>query len=385
MFKKMLIMFGIVGVFFSGCGKKEISEKEKGLKIGLVAPMTGGAATYGVSTKNGAMMAIEMINNEGGISINGVNQKIECMCEDDEGRPESAANAYRKLIDQDKVVAIIGTVMSKCSLAGAPIAQSAGVVMISPTSTNPQVTLVGDYIFRACFIDPFQGTVMANFAYNTLAKRKASVLFDNGNDYNKGLAEFFKAQFEKSGGKIVAYEAFTDEDKTQDFTPQLTKIKAASPDVLFLPNYYSSVALVAKQAKTMGIEIPLLGGDGWDSPELVNLGGKAVEDGYFSTHFSKDSPDQEIQKFVKGYQTKYGCAPDALAALGYDATLILIDALKRAQTTDKNAIRDALAQTKDLQVLSGKITFDENRNPVKSAVILKIEEGKPIYHSTITP
>lgn len=376
--KKILAILGIV--IFSNCAKKEPV-----IKIGLVAPVTGGAATYGVSTQNGVKMAIEMINEQGGIEINRIKYTIKCIFEDDEGKPESAANAYRKLIDQDKVTAIIGTVMSKCSLAGAPIAQEAGVPMISTASTNPQVTLVGDYIFRACFIDPFQGTVMANFTYNTLGKRKAAVLFDNGNDYNKGLAEFFKSQFTTLGGEIVAYEAFTDEDKTQDFTPQLTKIKVSNPDVLFLPNYYSSIALIAKQAKGLNLKIPLLGGDGWDSPQLINLGGDTIEGGYFSTHFSKDSSEEKVQNFVKEYQTKYKSDPDALAALGYDATFILCDALKRAKTLDKKIIRDSLAQTKDLQVLSGKISFDENRNPVKSAVILTIKDGKMIYHSTITP
>lgn len=378
--KKLFMILGIMGMFFSSCTKKE-----NVIKIGLVAPMTGGAATYGTSTKNGCMMAIDEINRQGGLIVDKTAYKINCIWEDDEGKPESAANAYRKLIDQNKVIAIIGTVMSKCSLAGAPIAQESGVPMITPASTNPQVTEVGNYIFRACFIDPFQGTVMANFAYNTLGKRKAAVLFDNGNDYNKGLAEFFKAQFENLGGKVVAYESFTDEDKTQDFTPQLTKIKAVSPDVLFLPNYYSSVALVVKQAKGMQLNIPFLGGDGWDSPELINLAGKDIEGSYFSTHFSKDSPLKEIQKFVKEYEAKYGFSPDGLAALGYDATYILCNALKRSITLKKEDIRQALVETKDLQVLSGKITFDSSRNPIKNAVILKIENGRTLYYSTIAP
>lgn len=377
----VVVGLGIMGLFLSSCCAKK---RENVIKIGLVAPITGGVAAYGASTKNGAIMAIDMINKTG-IKIGNTTYRIEYVLEDDEGKPESAANAFLKLINQDKVMAIIGAVISKCSLAGAPIAQENGVPMITPSSTNPQVTQIGDYIFRACFIDPFQGKVMANFSYNTLKSRRAAILFDNGNDYNKGLAEFFKAEFEKCGGSVVAYEAFTDEDKTQDFTPQLTKIKATSPDVLFLPNYYSSVALAAKQARQMGIDVPLLGGDGWDSPELVKLAGDAVEGGYFSSHFSKDSPTKEIQDFVKACSERYGNPPDVLVALGYDAVLILADALSRIEKLERKAIRDALAETKDLPTISGRITFDRERNPIKDAVILRIENGKPIYHSTVIP
>lgn len=376
----LLLLLLIPWILLSGCPKKEDV-----IKIGGVAPLTGGAATYGLSTRNASIMAIDEINAKGGLLIGGKRYKLLYIFEDDEGRPEAAANAFRKLIDQDRVVAIIGTVMSKCSLAGAPIAQDAGVPMISPTSTNPQVTLIGDYIFRACFIDPFQGSVMANFAYHELGKRRAAVLFDNGNDYNKGLAQFFRERFQRLGGEIVAYEAFTDEDKTQDFTPQLTKIKAKEPDVLFLPNYYSSVALVAKQARAMGLDVTLIGGDGWDSPELIKLGGEAIKGGFFSTHFSKDDPREEVQRFVKAYRKRYGSPPDALAALAYDACLILFDAMKRAGSPDPLAIKNALRETKDLKVLSGTITFDENRNPVKSAVILKVGDKGFVYHSTVSP
>jgi branched-chain amino acid transport system substrate-binding protein len=377
---KAVIFLVVFGLIFGGCARKEDI-----IKIGGVGPLTGGSATYGRSTRNASIMAVEEVNARGGLQIGERRYKLLYIFGDDEGRPEAAAMVYRKLIDQDRVTAIIGTVMSKCSLAGAPIAQEAGVPMITPTSTNPKVTLTGDYIFRACFIDPFQGTVMANFAYHTLGKRRAGVLFDMANDYNKGLAEFFKRAFEELGGEVVAYEAFVEEDKTHDFTPQLTKIKAAKPDVLFLPNYYSSVALVAKQAKEIGLDVTLIGGDGWDSPELIRLGGEAIEGGFFSTHFSKDDPSKHVQEFVKRYKARYGTPPDALAALAYDACLILFDAMKRAGKIDREAIKEALAKTKDLRVVSGRITFDENRNPVKSAVILKVEGGKFVYHRTVTP
>ncbi|HWQ21224.1 MAG TPA: ABC transporter substrate-binding protein, partial [Clostridia bacterium] len=278
--------------------------------LGGIFPMTGGSATFGTSSKNGVTMAVEEFNTAGGATVDGVRTTINYVNEDDTGSPEVGASAAHKLIDQDKVIGIIGAVMSKVSLAVAPICQDAGVPQISPTSTNATVTLVGDYIFRACFIDPFQGTVMANYVWNTAKLKTAAVLYDNGNDYNKGLAENFKAGFEKNGGKIVAYEAFTDEDKTVDYKAQLTKIKAANPEFLYLPNYYASAATILKQARGMGLNIPAGGGDGWDSPDLVKIGGAAVEGGVFSNHFSKDDPAPKVQAFVAAYTAKYGEAPD---------------------------------------------------------------------------
>jgi len=384
----VILIFGFMVFTQSGCSRKEeegIRPQGNVIKIGGVGSVTGGAATYGISTRNACLMAVEEINGQGGIETGGKKYKLDLIFEDDEGRPESAANAYRKLIDQDGVLAIIGTVMSKCSLAGAPIAQDAHIPMISSASTNPQVTLVGDYIFRACFIDPFQGRIMANFAFTSLGKRKAAVLFDNGNDYNKGLAEFFKARFEELGGQVVAYEAFTDEDKTQDFSAQLTKIKAAGPDILFLPNYYSSVAMIAKQARAMGLNIPMAGGDGWDSPQLVALGKEAVEGNFFSTHFSKDDPSPQVQKFVKSYTEKYHQNPDALAALAYDACLILFEGLRTAKTLNGTDIRDALKNIKDFPAVSGKISFDAQRNPIKGAVIIKVENGQQVFYQRINP
>jgi len=376
----VILVFVSIMLSQTGC-----AQRENTIKIGGVGPLTGGAATYGASTRNACQMAIEEINQQGGLDVSGKKYKLELIFEDDEGKPESAANAYRKLIDQDRVCAIIGTVMSKCSLAGAPIAQEAHVPMISNASTNPQVTLIGDYIFRACFIDPFQGRIMANFAFSSLGKRKAAVLFDNGNDYNKGLAEFFKARFEELGGQIVAYEAFTDEDKTQDFSAQLTKIKAAGPDILFLPNYYSSVAMIAKQARAMGLDVPLIGGDGWDSPDLVTLGKEAVEGCFFSTHFSKDDPSPRVQKFVSAYTEKYKQPPDALAALAYDACLILFHGLRTAKSLKGEDLRDALKNIRGLEAVSGQITFDDQRNPVKGAVIVKIENGRQVFYQRVNP
>ncbi|MHB8070585.1 MAG: ABC transporter substrate-binding protein [Candidatus Cryosericum sp.] len=352
--------------------------------IGGIFPMTGGSATFGTSSKNGVTMAVEEFNAAGGATVDGVKTTINYINEDDTGSPEVGASAAHKLIDQDKVIGIIGAVMSKVSLAVAPICQDAGVPQISPTSTNATVTLVGDYIFRACFIDPFQGTVMANYAWNTLKVKTAAVLYDNGNDYNKGLAENFKAGFEKNGGKITAYEAFTDEDKTVDYKAQLTKIKATNPEFLYLPNYYASAATILKQARGMGLNVPAGGGDGWDSPDLVKIGGAAVEGGVFSNHFSKDDPAPKVQAFVAAYTTKYGEAPDALAALAYDAAGLFLDAFKTAGSIKGSDIRDAMKNTSYVGI-SGAYKFDENRDPIKAAVIIKIVNGQQSYLTTVNP
>jgi branched-chain amino acid transport system substrate-binding protein len=354
------------------------------VNLGGIFPMTGASATFGTSSKNGVDMAVGEFNAAGGATIGGVKTTVNYVNEDDTGLPEVGASAAQMLINQDHVIGIIGAVMSKVSLAIAPIAQAAGVPEISPTSTNEKVTLVGDYIFRACFIDSFQGTVMANYVWNTLKLKTAAVLYDNGNDYNKGLAEFFKAGFEKNGGKVVAYEAFTDEAKTVDYKAQLTVIKAANPAFLYLPNYYGSVALQLKQAREMGLNVPAGGGDGWDSPDLVKIGGAAVEGGIFSNHFSKDDPSPKVQTFVKAYTTKYGAAPDALAALAYDAAGLFLDAFKTAGSIKGSDIRDAMKNT-TFSGISGAYKFDANRDPIKAAVIIKIVNGQQTFLATVNP
>lgn len=349
------------------------------IKIGGIGPVTGEAATFGVSTKNGMTMAVEEWNAKGGVFNN---RKVKLIFEDDKGDPAEGATVYTKLIQQDGVVAIVGTVMSKVSLAGAPICQAAGIPMISPTSTNEKVTLVGDYIFRACFIDPFQGTVGANFAYQDLKARNAAAIFDLGNDYTKGLAENFKKQFEKLGGKVVAFEGHP--SGATDFKAQLTKILQAKPDVIYIPDYYNDVGLIAKQVRELGFKGPLIGGDGWDSPELVKIGGTAVENGFFTNHYSSEDKRPIVQDFVKKYKAKFGAEPDALAALGYDAMYIMLDAIARAKSTKGADIRDALKKT-DINVVSGRVKFDENRNPIKSAVIIEIKGGKQVYRTTVNP
>jgi branched-chain amino acid transport system substrate-binding protein len=354
------------------------------VNLGGIFPMTGASATFGTSSKNGVDMAVGEFNAAGGATIGGVKTTVNYVNEDDTGLPEVGASAAQMLINQDHVIGIIGAVMSKVSLAIAPIAQAAGVPEISPTSTNEKVTLVGDYIFRACFIDSFQGTVMANYVWNTLKLKTAAVLYDNGNDYNKGLAEFFKAGFEKNGGKVVAYEAFTDEAKTVDYKAQLTVIKAANPAFLYLPNYYGSVALQLKQAREMGLNVPAGGGDGWDSPDLVKIGGAAVEGGVFSTHFSKDDPAPKVQAFVKAYTAKYNEPPDSMGALAYDAAGLLLDAFKTCGSIKGSDIRDAMKNT-TFSGISGAYKFDANRDPIKAAVIIKIVNGQQSFLQTVNP
>ena len=367
-----------------GCKKAEVKPTDQIVNLGGIFSMTGGSATFGASSKNGVGMAVEEFNAAGGAMVGGVKTTVNYINEDDAGSPEVGASAAQKLINQDKVIGIIGPNMSKVALAFAPIAQAASVPEVASTATNEKVTLVGDYIFRACFIDPFQGTVMANYVWNTLKLKTAAVLYDNGNDFNKGLAEVFKTVFEKDGGKVVSYEAFTDEDKTVDYKAQLTKIKAAKPEFLYLPNYYASVALQLKQAREMGLNVPAGGGDGWDSPDLVKIGGAAVEGGVFSNHFSKDDLSPKVQTFVSAYTAKYGAAPDALAALAYDAAGLFLDAFKTAGSIKGSDIRDVMKNTTFLGV-AGAYKFDENRDPIKAAVILQIKNGQQVYVTTVNP
>jgi branched-chain amino acid transport system substrate-binding protein len=357
---------------FVGCNKN------KDVVIGGVAPLTGEAATFGVSTKNGYDLAVAEWNAKGGV----LGKQVKLVFADDKGDPAEGATVYTKLIEQDKACAIVGTVMSKVSLAGAPICQAARIPMIATASTNPRVTDVGPFIFRACYIDPFQGTVGAKFAFDDLKARKAACLFDVGNDYTKGLSEFFKAKFTALGGEVVGFEGHA--TGTSDFKAQLTKVLAAKPDVLYISDYYSDVAIMAKQARELGFKGPMLGGDGWDSPKLIEIAGPAVEGCFFTNHYAKEDKTPIVQEFVRKYTDKYKAAPDALAALAYDAANIMLDAITRAGATDGAAIQAALAKT-DLRVVTGQVKFDEKRNPVKSAVIIELKGGHEVYRTTIAP
>ena len=361
-----------------GCGKGRTTDE---IRVGEYSSLTGTTATFGQSTHNAVLMAYDEINGAGGV----LGRKIKVFVEDDQSKPEEAATAATKLINQNHVVALIGEVSSSRSLAAAPIAQANAIPMVSPSSTNPRVTQTGDYIFRVCFIDPFQGGVMAKFAADTLKVKKVAILVDVRNDYSIGLQTFFRENFKRLGGQIVSEQSYSEGDS--DFHAQLTQIKSANPEAIYVPGYYTEVGTIARQARELGIPstVPLMGGDGWDSPRLWEIGGEALNGCYFSNHYSTDNPSPVVQKFVKDYKDRYKQVPDALAALGYDAAKILADAMQRAASTDGKKVRDALAATKDFMGVTGKITINADRNAVKPAVVLKVENGKYVYTATINP
>jgi branched-chain amino acid transport system substrate-binding protein len=347
--------------------------------VGEYSSLTGGTATFGQSTHNAIVLAFDEINAAGG--ING--KKLKLLTEDDQSKPEEAATAATKLINQNRVVALLGEVASSRSLAAAPIAQANKVPMISPSSTNPKVTQVGDYIFRVCFLDSFQGAVVAKFVANTLKLKRVAVLYDVRNDYSVGLRGFFSDTFKGLGGQIIGEQSYSEGDS--DFRAQLTQLKSLKPEAIYVPGYYTEAGTIARQARELGITVPLLGSDGWDSPKLFEIGGKAIEGSYLSNHYSVDDPDPVIQKFLSSYKAKYGAMPDALAALAYDAAKILADALKRAGSTEGPKLRDAIAATKDFQGVTGKITIGPDRNAIKPAFLLKVGTTKFDLVETMAP
>jgi branched-chain amino acid transport system substrate-binding protein len=366
-----------VSLFLSGCGKPH----EDTIKVGEFASLTGSEATFGQSSHNGTQLAVDELNAAGGV----LGKKIQLLTEDDQSQAGQSATAVRKLISSDGVVAMLGEVASSRSLEAAPICQQNKIPMISPSSTNPKVTQVGDFIFRVCFLDSFQGgKVLAGFANNTLKARSVAVLKDVKSDYSVGLAKFFEDGFTAGSERnIIVEQNYSGGDK--DFNAQLTSIKAANPDAIFVPGYYTEVGLIAIQARQLGITVPIFGGDGWESPVLVSIGGAALEGDYFSTHFSPDDVSPTAQDFVKHFKEKFGTAPDSMSALGYDSAMILADAMKRAGTTDGVKVRDALAAEKDFHGVSGNITIDPDRNASKSAVIVVIKDGEFKYVETISP
>jgi branched-chain amino acid transport system substrate-binding protein len=373
----------LVSGFTSACDPKATSPGAPDhslIKIGYYGDLSGPTFNFGESAKNGVLMAAEEINEAGG--ING--RRVDLVIEDDQGSPERAATRASKLIDQDKVIAVIAGGTSGNSRAGAPKAQVAKIPLIAPSATDPAVTPIGDYIFRACFIDTFQGEVMAKFAVNTLKARKAAILLDFNSPYSRGLSDFFELSFTRLGGQIVAKKLYTITDG--DYRGQLDSIRLAAPDVIYIPGYYGNVALIAKQARQIGITQPLLGGDGWDAPELWDLGGDSLNGSYISNHYSVEDPSPAIQAFVREYKLRYGnLLPDAHAALAYDAMRVLFDAIQRAGTTDGPKLREALAQTKSFPGVTGIITINDERNAIKPAVVLKLQDGKYIYQETIQP
>ncbi|HJX93761.1 MAG TPA: ABC transporter substrate-binding protein [Pyrinomonadaceae bacterium] len=366
-----------------GCRQSSSSEHPKDhstIKIGFFGDLSGPTFNFGESAKNGLLMAADEINQGGGID----GRRIDVVIDDDGGSPEKAATLTGKLIDQDKVVAIIAGGTSGNSRAAAPKAQSAKTPFISPSSTDPAVTQVGDYIFRACFVDAFQGEVMARFAANTLKAKKAAILFDFNSPYGRGLTDYFELSFSKLGGQIVSKLSYTQGDV--DFKGQLSTLQSSAPDVIYIPGYYGDVAVIAKQARMIGLTQPLLGADGWDAPELWQLGGDALNGSFITTHYSVDDPSPAIQRFVNDYKQRYGnLLPDAHAALAYDAMRVLVDAIARARTTEATQLRDALAKTKGFAGVTGVISMDPDRNAVKPAVVLRLQDARYIYQETIQP
>ncbi len=380
--KKLSFLFLALTLASVGCTKKQAADAPVAsdvIKVGEVGSMTGTEGTFGVSTHNGIELAIKQINAKGGVK----GKKLELISMDDQGKPEEAATAVTKLITQNKVAAILGEVASSRSMAMAPIAQQYQVPMISPSSTNPKVTELGDYIFRVCFIDPFQGTVMAKFASENLKLKKVAILRDVINDYSVGLADYFAKKFKEMGGTIVADQAYSSGDT--DFKTQLTNIKGKAPEALMVPGYYTEVGLIARQAREAGITVPLLGGDGWDSPKLAEIGGKSVEGSYFSNHYSQEDQSAVVQTFVTEYKKAYNAVPDGLAAMGYDAAMVLADAMNRAPDLNSASVRAAIAQTVNFPGVTGTITINSERNAVKPAVVLVVENGQYKYRTTVTP
>lgn len=371
----------IAAFLFAGCNKKDQTAAESTeIVIGEYGSMTGATATFGLSTHKGIMMAFDEINAGGGI----LGKKLRLVSEDDQGKPEEAQTVVTKLINKDRVAAVLGEIASSNSLAAAPVAQAARIPMITPGSTNPKVTQVGDYIFRVCFIDPFQGQVMSKFALTSLKLTKVAILRDIKSDYSVGLANFFIDHFRKNGGTILADESYSQGDK--DFTAQLTSLKAKAPEAIFVPGYYTEVGLIARQARKLGIKAILLGGDGWDSATLWEIGGEALNGSFYSNHYSVDDPSPAIQKFVADYKARYNeDVPDAMSALGYDAALLLANAIKRANSAAPDSIRAALAATTEFSGVTGKIALDQNRDAVKSAVVLEVRDGKNLFKETVAP
>ncbi len=384
----ILLVLMLSATILAGCGgETKDSNKDDAaetIKIGANLELSGGVASYGQSISEGIKLAFEEINKEG---ING--QKLEIVEFDNKSDAAEATNGAIKLINQDKVVAIMGSATSTNTLGQVQIANENKVVLLTPTGTNPDVTYkdgkLNDYVFRTCFIDPFQGNVAANFASKDLNVKNAAIIIDSSSDYAKGLAASFKESFEANGGKILIEEAYVAKD--QDFRAILTNIKAKKPEFVFIPGYYEEVGLLVKQAREVGITVPIMGADGWDSPKLIEIAGKdALNNTFITNHYSSGDPDAKIQDFVKAFETKYnGKAPDAFNALGYDTAYFIADAIKRAGSADPVKIQEAMVQTKDLALVSGTLTLDDKHNPVKAATILEYKDGVQQFKAKVNP
>ena len=386
---KLLSVLAVGAMFMSaltGCGGGSKGADGDTIKVGGLLEMTGGSASFGISGKNGIDLALKKINEKGVLG----GKKLSLVVADTKSEASEATNGMQKLISQDKVVAVIGPNQSSAVIASGAINNGAKVVDITPMGTNPDVTVdpktkqVKPYSFRTCFIDPFQGTVMASFASNELKVKKAAIYIDNTSDYAKGLAQFFKENFVKNGGQVVIEEAYLQKDT--DFKSTLTKIKAAQPDFIYIPGYYQEVGLIVKQAREMGITVPMAGGDGWDSAKLPEIAGKAaLENTFFSSLYSPDDTSDLNKEFVAEYKKAYNTNPDVFAALAYDSTLLVAKAIEDAGSADPAKIAEAMAKIKGFKGVSGEVTFNEEHNPIKSAVIIEHKDGKQTFKTKVNP
>ena len=373
--KKYVALFMMVALVlgaFAGCSGSAESAEAETVKIGLIAPTTGQVAVYGQAVQNAVEMAVKEQNLAGGV----LGKQIELITYDNKGDATESVNAFNRLVDNDGIDAFIGAVISSTSLTVGPLAVEAGMPMITPTATNLDVTLVGDSVFRACYIDPYQGKVIGQFAASELGAKTASILFNTADDYSVGLADAFKAAFEAEGGTVVNFEGYNGATD-KDFKSILTNVKAEAPDVMFLPDYYNTVGLIADQAKEVGVEATLLGGDGWDG--VLGVSPESVEGGYFANHYAKDDPAENVQAFIAAYDESFGELPNALAALGYDAAEIMFAAIESAGSTDKAAVIDAIANT-SIDGVTGHIVFDADGNPEKSISMITVKDGKDVLY-----
>ena len=378
----LLAAFLLVAGLIGGCGKPASND----IKIGMVYELTGNTASYGTSAINGAKLAFKAINAGGGV----LGKPIQLVTADNKGEPSESANAMTKVITQDKVVAVTGVTVSSCGIAASAVAEANKIPFVVAAAVNPKVTVdertkkVKDYTFRACFIDSFQGVVGVNFAVNSLKAKSVAIMTDNASDYSKGLVGIFREEFVKKGGKIVAEEAYLQKD--QDYKPILTKIKAQNPDLIYIPGYYEDVGKVIKQARELGLNMPILGGDAWDSPVLVELAGPGpLNNTFFTNFYSVEDKNPTSNSFVEAYKKEYGAIPDSMAAMGYDAANLLVDAIKRAGSVEAVKVRDALASTKKFNSVSGEMSLNETHDAVRGVVIIEMKNGKQVYRETIRP
>ncbi|HKQ57723.1 MAG TPA: ABC transporter substrate-binding protein [Candidatus Eisenbacteria bacterium] len=384
-------------VAVAGCGKTTKDE----LVIGEYGSLTGGDATFGQSTKAGVEVALDELTKSAEGKIGGMT--VRAVVEDDQGRPEEAASVVQKLINQDRVIAVVGEVASSRSLAGGPICQQNGVPMISPSSTNPGVTQIGDFIFRMCYLDDFQGAVMARFTAQNLGLKRVAMLKDIKNDYSVALAQYFTEEWKKLGGTILIEQSYQSGD--QDFRAQLTAIKARNPEAIILPGYYTEAGLIGRQARELGLNMPIIGGDGWESAKLIEIGGEAMNGCYYANHWSLDQPNPKLQAFLTAYRAKFNTDPDAIGGLAYDAATVLFGCMQRLAADDPATfaalgsskagtdarkaatakLRDLIAATANYEGATGMITLDENRNPKKPIVVIAVKGGKKVFETSIAP